>query len=106
MTSVNTSLLQKSDGSAELLLGSTKVIASVTGPIEPKARQELPNQASLEILIRPAVGLATTREKLLEDKLRSLLQSIIVRFKYPRPVSYTHLDVYKRQYPNRSLTLT
>ncbi|ABN66861.1 Exosome complex exonuclease RRP46 (Ribosomal RNA processing protein 46) [Scheffersomyces stipitis CBS 6054] len=84
MTSVNTSLLQKSDGSAELLLGSTKVIASVTGPIEPKARQELPNQASLEILIRPAVGLATTREKLLEDKLRSLLQSIIVRFKYPR----------------------
>ncbi|KAK6454499.1 exosome complex exonuclease RRP46 [Scheffersomyces xylosifermentans] len=81
---VRTSLLENVDGSAELQIGNTKVITSVTGPIEPKARQDLPNQASLEIVIRPAVDLASTREKLLEDKLRSLLQSIIVRYKYPR----------------------
>ncbi|RLV95766.1 Exosome complex component RRP46 [Spathaspora sp. JA1] len=78
------STLDNADGSAELVIGNTKVIASVSGPIEPKQRQELPNQASLEIIIRPAKGLSTTREKLLEDKLRALLQSIIIRYKYPR----------------------
>jgi exosome complex component RRP46 len=81
---VKTSLLDRSDGSAQLVIGKTKVVTSVTGPIEARARQELPTQAALEIVIRPAVGLATTREKLLEDKLRSLLQAVIIRYKYPR----------------------
>ncbi|KAK6464075.1 ribosomal protein S5 domain 2-type protein [Scheffersomyces coipomensis] len=81
---VKTSLLENSDGSAQLITGDIKLIASVSGPIEPKPRQELPNVASLEIVIRPAVGLSGTREKALEDKLRSLLQAVIVRYKYPR----------------------
>lgn len=59
-------------------------MVSVLGPIEPKAKQELPNCASLEVVIRPAIGLPTTREKLLEDRLRSVLQGVIVRYKYPR----------------------
>ncbi|CAH2352808.1 exosome complex component Rrp46p [[Candida] railenensis] len=80
----STSILSQVDGSAQLLLGPIKVLASVTGPIEAKARQELPTLASLEIIVRPATGVSSTREKLLEDKLRSLLQSIIVRHKYPR----------------------
>ncbi|CUM52626.1 uncharacterized protein AC631_00628 [Debaryomyces fabryi] len=81
---VKTSVLSRVDGSAELFTGTTKVITSVTGPIEPKIRQELPNLASLEIIVRPSVGVSTTREKALEDKLRSILQSIIIRYKYPR----------------------
>lgn len=81
---VNTSTLDSVDGSAELIIGNTKVIASVSGPIEPKARQELPNMASLEIVVRPSVGVSSTREKLIEDKLRSLLQGVILRYKYPR----------------------
>lgn len=81
---VKTAVLSRVDGSAELSVGTTKVIASVTGPIEPKIRQELPNLASLELIVRPSVGVLTTREKALEDKLRSILQSIIIRHKYPR----------------------
>ncbi|CCG22281.1 hypothetical protein CORT_0B05720 [Candida orthopsilosis Co 90-125] len=81
---VNTSVLSNADGSAELTINGTKCLVSVSGPIEPKVRQELPTQASLEIIVRPAHGLSTTREKLLEDKLRSLLQSLIIRYKYPR----------------------
>lgn len=83
---VNTSILPNADGSAELVYtnNGTKVLCSVSGPIEPKPRQELPQQASLEIIVRPARGLSTTREKLIEDKLRSLLQNIIIRYKYPR----------------------
>lgn len=82
--SASSSVLSQVDGSAQLSLGPIKVLASITGPIEAKARQELPTLASLEIIIRPATGVSLTREKLLEDKLRSLLQSIIIRHKYPR----------------------
>lgn len=78
------SILENADGSAELTIGGTKVITSISGPIEPKQRQELPNQSSLEIIVRPATGLPTTREKLIEDKLRSVLQSVIISYKYPR----------------------
>lgn len=76
--------LDNVDGSARLSIGNTKVVVSVTGPIEPKVRQELPTQASLEIIVRPSRGLSGTREKVLEDLLRSVLQAVIVRFKYPR----------------------
>lgn len=84
MFKAKSSLLSNSDGSAELTIGNTTLVVSVSGPIEPKARQELPNYAGIELVIRPAVGLSTTREKLLEDKLRSVLQIVIVRSKYPR----------------------
>lgn len=81
---LQTSVLTQVDGSARLSSGNTRVIVSVTGPIEPKPRQELPTQASLEIVVRPSRGLSTTREKVLEDLLRTVLQLVIVRFKYPR----------------------
>lgn len=81
---VQISPLTEVDGSACLIAGNTKVIVSVTGPIESKPRQELPTQASLEIVVRPSRGLSSTREKVLEDLLRSVLQLVIVRYKFPR----------------------
>lgn len=81
---VELSPLSQVDGLARLTAGNTKVVVSVTGPIEPKPRQELPTQASLEIVVRPSRGLAATKEKVLEDLLRSVLQLAIVRYKYPR----------------------
>ncbi|CAI2006085.1 hypothetical protein SEUBUCD646_0G03540 [Saccharomyces eubayanus] len=72
------------DGSSQFVSQDTKIVCSVTGPIEPKARQELPTQLALEVIIRPAKGVATTREKLLEDKLRAVLTPIINRYCYPR----------------------
>lgn len=83
---VQVSPLSEVDGSARLTAGNTKVIVSVTGPIEAKPRQELPTQASLDIVVRPSRGVSTTREKVLEDLLRSVLQLIIVRYKFPRQV--------------------
>lgn len=81
---LKTSTLNNVDGSAEVTTPRSKVIVSVSGPIESKIRQELPNMASLEIIVRPSVGLSTTRENTLVDKLRSILSSVIVRHKYPR----------------------
>ncbi|CCE62929.1 hypothetical protein TPHA_0D02930 [Tetrapisispora phaffii CBS 4417] len=72
------------DGSSQVEWNDTKVLCSVTGPIEPKARQELPSQLALEVIIRPAKGVSSTREKLMEDKLRSVLTPIITLYQYPR----------------------
>lgn len=84
--SVQTGLLDKADGSAQLISGNSKVVVSVTGPIEAKPKQELINTSSLEVVVRPHQGFGNTREKLLEDKLRNLLQTAIVGYKYPRQV--------------------
>lgn len=103
---LRTSIIDNADGSAELSIYNNnsnnnsneassssssddnsiiKLITSINGPIEPKQRQELPNRASLEINIYPSIGLSTTKEKLLENKLRSILQNnIIINYKYPR----------------------
>lgn len=81
---VSSTSLTQVDGSARLSAGNTSLIASVTGPIEAKLRHELPTQASLEIIVRPATGVSATREKFMEDYLRLVLQLVIVRFKYPR----------------------
>lgn len=81
---VRTSLLENVDGLAEITNGSTKVLVSVSGPIEPKIRQELPNMASLEIIVRPSIGSGNTRENLITDKLRLILSGLIIRHKYPR----------------------
>lgn len=79
-----TSVLSRSDGSASVQFGDTKVVVSVTGPIEPKVSQELPTTAALEIIVNPDTGVSNTRETLLEDKLRSVLQQLVIGHLYPR----------------------
>lgn len=76
--------LPNSDGSCELSRGTTKVVVAITGPIEPKPRQAMANVALLEVVVRPVAGLSTTRERLLEDKIRGVLQRVIVRHQFPR----------------------
>ena len=51
---LKTSLLENVDGSCELSTVNSKVIVSVTGPIEPKQRQEMPQQLALEVIIKPS----------------------------------------------------
>ncbi|QLQ80222.1 hypothetical protein HG537_0D02230 [Torulaspora globosa] len=77
-------LLTNVDGSSQFEWQDTKVLCSVTGPIEPKARQELPTRLALEVVVRPARGVPNTREKLIEDRLRGVLTPLIVCEKYPR----------------------
>lgn len=84
MISLEPSGLTEVDGAVRLTVGNTTVVVSATGPIEPKPRQEMPTQASLEIVVRPSRGVSSTREKFIEDTLRSVLQLVIIRHKYPR----------------------
>lgn len=80
----STGVLTNVDGSSQFECQDTKVICAVTGPVEPKSRQELPTRLALEVIVRPAKGVPNTREKLLEDRLRAVLTPLIVCSKYPR----------------------
>lgn len=79
-----TSILSKVDGSAIFQIDGTKVIVSVSGPIEAKARQELPTTAVLEVIVRADIGISDTRERLIEDKIKSALYPVIIGSLYPR----------------------
>lgn len=92
------------DGSAEVSHGDTSLICSVTGPIEPKPRQELPTELALEVVVRPAKGVPNTREKLLEDKLRAVLTPIIARHQYPRQLCQITIQILNSGEPEEQFS--
>lgn len=50
------SLLHRADGSAKYSQIGYTVIAAINGPIEVQRRDELPEEATLDVAIRPAAG--------------------------------------------------
>ena len=54
---ISLSLLDRADGSASYSRHGCSVIAAVNGPIEIQRRDELPEEAAVDVVIRPAVGL-------------------------------------------------
>ena len=48
--------LQGADGSAVFSTSGISVMASVNGPLEVQRRDELPEEAAIEVVIRPAAG--------------------------------------------------
>lgn len=54
--SATLSLLPRADGSATFKCGLTSAIASVSGPMEVRPRDELPDKTFIEVIVRPAVG--------------------------------------------------
>ena len=49
--------LNQADGSAEFSFNGYKVLAAVNGPLEASKRDELAEEAALEVVVRPAAGL-------------------------------------------------
>ena len=56
MADVTLSPLHRADGSATFTSNSCSVIAAVNGPIEVQRRDELPEEAAIDVAIRPATG--------------------------------------------------
>lgn len=75
--------LNNVDGSATWDEGAS-VICSVSGPLETRRRTDEPTLAQVELVIRPAIGQATTRETVLKDRIYSVLAATVVRNLYPR----------------------
>ncbi|KAI8072944.1 ribosomal protein S5 domain 2-type protein [Gongronella butleri] len=77
-------ILHRVDGSARFCFGDTCVIASVCGPADISARDEKLDEATVEVVVRPATGFVRTKEKLLESMLRTTFEPMILTGMMPR----------------------
>lgn len=80
--------LKNSDGSAEWECGrspqAVRVVCAVNGPIEVKLRDELPQDAAVELVYRRNVGLPMIREQLIQDRISTALLAVVRRDLMPR----------------------
>ncbi|NXJ58753.1 EXOS5 protein, partial [Spizaetus tyrannus] len=77
-------LLSRPDGSAAFLQGDTSVLVGLYGPAEVKVSKELPDRVSLEVLLRPKVGLPGVIERSREQLLRRTCEAVILGVLHPR----------------------
>ncbi|KAF2466067.1 uncharacterized protein BDR25DRAFT_269156 [Lindgomyces ingoldianus] len=85
--------LHRADGSATYTHNGYSVIGAVNGPIEVQRRDEMPEEATLEIHVRPAAGIGSPKERHLETLLHNTLRSIILTRSIPRTLVQITLQV-------------
>jgi exosome complex component RRP46 len=104
--------LNQADGSATYTHNGFSIIGAVNGPIEVLRRDEMPEEATLEVNVRPAVGVGSThilhtlhlaivilithqgpKERHLETLLHNTLRSIILTRLIPRTLVQITLQV-------------
>lgn len=72
LTTAELGSLSRADGSATYSADGYTIIGAVNGPIEVQRRDELPEEAAIEVNIRPAVGVGS---QLQQQDFGALLQS-------------------------------
>ncbi|XP_029412987.1 exosome complex component RRP46 isoform X2 [Nannospalax galili] len=77
-------LLSRPDGSASFLQGDTSVLAGVYGPAEVKVSKEIFNKATLEVILRPKIGLPGVAEKSQERLIRNTCEAVVLGALHPR----------------------
>lgn len=87
--------LVRADGSATCSSNLFTVLAGVNGPIEVQRRDELPEEAAIEVNIRPSSGVGGPRERWLESVISSLLRSLLLVHMHPRQLIQVTLQVTK-----------
>ncbi|KAH8156414.1 hypothetical protein CIB48_g11829 [Xylaria polymorpha] len=85
--------LHKVDGSATYSYAGYTVIGAVNGPIEAQKRDELPEEAIIDVVVRPAAGVGGTRERHLESLLQSTLRQIVLVNNFPRTLIQIILQI-------------
>jgi len=85
--------LHRADGSATFSQNGYTVIGAVNGPIEVQRRDELPEEAAVDVIVRPATGVGGTRERHLESILQSTLRQIILIHNFPRTLIQITLQI-------------
>ena len=107
--------LTRADGSASFSSHGYSVIGAVNGPVEVQRRDELPEEAAVDVAVRPATGVggrhfsstritkATTekhlgvRERHLESIVQSTLRHVILVSAHPRTLIQVTLQVVEDQ---------
>uniref|UniRef100_A0A8D1KKN2 Exoribonuclease phosphorolytic domain-containing protein n=1 Tax=Sus scrofa TaxID=9823 RepID=A0A8D1KKN2_PIG len=64
--------------------GDTSVLAGVYGPAEVKVRKEIFNKATLEVILRPKIGLPGVAEKSRERLIRNTCEAVVLGALHPR----------------------
>ncbi|CAO3642141.1 unnamed protein product [Mucor fragilis] len=93
--SASQNILNRADGSSKFEFGSTSVICSVSGPMDVQIRDEKLDEATVEVVVRPAKGVATTREKLMESILRTAFEPVILGGMLPRTLVQIVIQITK-----------
>ncbi|KAI9784624.1 MAG: exosome non-catalytic core subunit rrp46 [Geoglossum umbratile] len=87
--------LHRADGSATYSQNGYSIIGAVNGPIEVGRRDELPEEATVDVIVRPVVGVGGTKERHLESIIHSTLQHVILIQNHPRTLIQVTLQVIK-----------
>ncbi|KAF9909820.1 Exosome component 5 [Linnemannia zychae] len=77
-------LLNRADGSAQFDFGESSVMCSVVGPAEVKLRDEKLDKATIEVVVRPLVGLPGIKDKAREQAIRETLEPLVLSGLHPR----------------------
>ncbi|PNS16631.1 Exosome complex component RRP46 [Sphaceloma murrayae] len=85
--------LHRADGSATYSNAGYSVICAVNGPIEVQRRDEIPDEAAIEVNIRPSIGVGGPRERHLETLLHSTFRHIILAHLHPRTLIQITLQI-------------
>jgi len=92
---LTTSPLNRADGSATYTTSLFSILAAVNGPVEVQRRDELPEEAAIEVNLRPGSGAGGPRERWLESIVASMLRSVLLVHLHPRTLVQVTLQVVK-----------
>ncbi len=85
--------LVRADGSATFTSNLYTVLAAANGPVEVSRRDELPEEAAIEVNIRPSSGVGGPRERWMESVITSLLRSLLLVHLHPRMLVQVTLQI-------------
>ncbi|KAL8945810.1 MAG: hypothetical protein Q9222_007701 [Ikaeria aurantiellina] len=91
--SILLSPLDRADGSATYSSNGHTVIAAVNGPVEVQRRDEIPEEAAIDVVIRPAIGVGGVRERYLESVVEKTLRQVILVSAHPRTLIQVTLQI-------------
>ncbi|KAL9012058.1 MAG: hypothetical protein Q9173_003138 [Seirophora scorigena] len=85
--------LSRADGSASHTSNGYSIIAAVNGPVEVQRKDEIPEEAAIDVVIRPAAGIGGVRERHLESIVKKALHQVIYVSAHPRTLIQVTLQV-------------
>lgn len=85
--------LYNADGSVTFSQNGYTIIGAVNGPIEVQRRDELPEEAAIDVIVRPAAGVGGTAERHLESIIERTLRQIVLITNFPRTLIQVTLQV-------------
>lgn len=88
-------VLARADGSATFTSKLYSILAAANGPVEVQRRDELPEEAAIEVNIRPASGVGGPRERWLESVVSEVLRSVLFVYMHPRTLVQVTLQITK-----------